>query len=140
MGSFGETKTMSLYEDLPVYKKALDLAVYFEKTVRGFERYHKFTIGADLKNLSRRILVLIAKANTKQFRTDCLTGALDKLEELKITLHFCKEVKAFHNFRSFEIAVKSVIEVSKQCEGWMSSWENQQSIRQYFQNSPSDKA
>lgn len=109
---------MGLYEDLPVYKRALDLAVYFEKTVRSFERYHKFTVGVDLKNLSRRILVLIAKANTKQFRKDCLAEALDKLEELKITLHLCKEVKAFHNFHSFEVAVKLVIEVSKQCEGW----------------------
>ena len=112
---------MSFYENLIVYKKALELAVYFERTVRGFERYHKYTIGADLKNISRRILVLIAKANTKQFRKDCLTEALDKLEELKIIIHLCQEVKVFHSFKSFEFATKSVIEISKQCEGWMRS-------------------
>ncbi|MEI8350072.1 MAG: four helix bundle protein [Candidatus Omnitrophota bacterium] len=112
---------MSLYEQLPVYKSALDLAVYFEKIVSNFERSHKFTIGADLKNLSRRILVLVAKANTKQSRKECLVEVLDKLEELKIIIHLCKEIKAFRSLNSFEFATKSVIEVSKQCEGWLRS-------------------
>jgi hypothetical protein len=109
---------MSLYEELPVYKKVLDLAVYFEKIVKNFERYHKYTIGADLKNLSRRILVLIAKANTKQTRKECLAEALDKLEELKITIHLCKEIKAFRSLNSSRFAVESIIDISKQCEGW----------------------
>ena len=111
----------SLYENLPVYKSALDLAVYFEKIVRHFERYHKYTIGVDLRNLSREILILIAKANTKQVRKESLEGALGKLEELKILIHLCKEIKAFHSFKSFEFATKSIIEVSKQCEGWLRS-------------------
>jgi hypothetical protein len=109
---------MSLYEELPVYKKALDLAVYFEKIVKNFERYHKYTIGADLKNLSRRILILIAKANTKQLRKECLAEALDKLEELKITIHLCKEIKAFRSLNSSKFAIESIIDISKQCEGW----------------------
>jgi hypothetical protein len=109
---------MSLYEELPVYKKALDLAVYFEKIVKNFERYHKYTIGADLKNISRRVLVLIAKANTKQSRKECLTEALDKLEELKILIHLCKEIKAFHSLNSSKFAIEAVIDISKQCEGW----------------------
>jgi hypothetical protein len=29
------------YEHLPIYKKALDLAVHFENTMVGFSRYHK---------------------------------------------------------------------------------------------------
>ena len=112
---------MSLYEELPVYKKALDMAVYFEKVVRHFEKYHKYTLGAEIRTMAHRILVLVAKANTKQSRKETLIEALDKLEELKITLRLCKEVKAFNSFKSFEFATKSVIEVSKQCEGWLRS-------------------
>jgi hypothetical protein len=59
---------MSLYEQLPVYKKALDLTVYFNTVVRHFDKHYKYTIGADLCNLSRKILILIAQANTKQER------------------------------------------------------------------------
>jgi len=35
-----------LYENLPVYKKTLDLTVYFEKIESNFSRYHKYTVGA----------------------------------------------------------------------------------------------
>ncbi len=112
---------MSLYEELPVYKKAQDMAVYFEKVVMYFKKYNKYTFGVEIRSLSYRILVLIAKANTKQTRRESLLDALDKLEELKITLRLCKEVKAFSSFKSFEVATKSVIEVSKQCEGWLKS-------------------
>jgi len=39
---------MARYEHLPIYKKAMDLAVYLEKIVRGFSRYHKYTLGSEL--------------------------------------------------------------------------------------------
>jgi hypothetical protein len=112
---------MSLYEELPIYKATQDMAIYFEKVVRHFDRYNKYNLGAEIRTLSHRILVLIAKANTKQTRKESLVEALDKLEELKITLRLAKEVKAFNSFKSFEFATKSVIEVSKQCEGWFKS-------------------
>ena len=55
---------MARYEHLPIYKKAMDLAIYFEKIVRNFSRYHKYTIGSELRTLSRDIVKLIIKANT----------------------------------------------------------------------------
>ncbi len=112
---------MSFYENLNVYKKALDLTGYFEKVVRHFEKYHKYTVGSELRNLSRSILVLIAKANTKGVRKENLLEAINKLEELKILIHVCKEIKAFRTFNSFEHSTKLVIEVLKQCEGWLRS-------------------
>jgi hypothetical protein len=112
---------VSLYEELPIYKKALDMAIYLEKIIRHFERYNKYTFGVEIRSLSHRILILIAKANTKQARKESLTEALDGLEELKITLRLCKEAKVFNSFKSFEFATKLVIEVSKQCEGWLRS-------------------
>lgn len=44
---------MAYYENLPIYKKALGLAVILENTVRGFPRYHKYAIGADMRNMAR---------------------------------------------------------------------------------------
>lgn len=114
----------SAYENLPVYKKALDLTVYVEKIVQGFSRYNKYTVGSELRNLSIRITVLIAKANTKVSRRSCLVEALDKLEELKILIRICKEIKAFHSFHSYEVSSRTVIDVIKQCEGWLRSSQN----------------
>lgn len=108
---------MSLYENLAVYKKAQELAVYFENTVRGFDRYHKYTVGTDLRNLSRRICILVALANTRSRRKDVLTEALEKLEELKILIRITQELKAFRSFKSFEHSIKLAVDVAKQCEG-----------------------
>lgn len=59
---------MSAYENLPVYKKALDLARYFDDVVSHFAKRHKHTIGAKLVNLSCDVLLLIAAANKKAER------------------------------------------------------------------------
>ena len=39
---------MVRYEHLPIYKKAMDLAIDVEKIVRNFSRYHKYTLGREL--------------------------------------------------------------------------------------------
>lgn len=54
---------MAQYEHLSIYKKAYDLALYFEKIVRSFSRYHKYTLGTELREKSREILQLIRQAN-----------------------------------------------------------------------------
>ena len=57
---------MAYYENLPIYKKAMELAIYIEKVVRDFTRYHKYTIGTDMRNLSRDIVSLVIKANSRK--------------------------------------------------------------------------
>ena len=55
---------MARHEHLPIYKQAMDVAVHFEKIVAGFTRYHKYTLGTELRNKSREVVVaLIVKAN-----------------------------------------------------------------------------
>ena len=62
-GFFGAIWVMARYEHLPIYKKAMDLTIYFEKVVRNFSRYHKYTLGSELREKSREIVGLIIKAN-----------------------------------------------------------------------------
>jgi len=111
----------ALYENLRVYKKSLELVMYLENTVRGFDRYHKYTIGSELRNLARAILVLVAKANTRVFRQKCLEEALDKVEEFRILVNVAKEIKAFKKFQSFEFSSRLIVDIAKQCEGWSRS-------------------
>jgi hypothetical protein len=42
----------------------MDLTIYFEKIVRNFTRYHKYTLGSELREKSREIVALIIKANS----------------------------------------------------------------------------
>jgi hypothetical protein len=112
---------MARYEHLPIYKKALDVAVHFEKVAAGFSRYHKYTLGAELRNCSRGIVTLIVRANSAVDKASLLLELRDKLHELLLLMRLCKEVKAFKSFRSYQYAVEEVVAVCRQNEGWLKS-------------------
>lgn len=109
---------MTYYESLPIYKKALDLAVWMEQTVREFPRYHN---GSELREKTRTITVLIARANVKRVWKTVLLEIRERLEELKILIRICKELKVFKSWKSCEYAVRQVVETVRQNEGWIKS-------------------
>jgi hypothetical protein len=110
---------MARYEHLPIYKKAMDLTIYFEKIVSNFSRYHKYTLGSELREKSRKVVELIIKTNSTVERLPLLFELRVRLEELKVLIRICKEVKAFKRFNSFVHAFDLVIELSRQNEGWI---------------------
>ena len=112
---------MAHYEHLPIYRKAMDVAFYFEKIVKNFSRYNKYTLGAELRILSKDIVKLIIRANSSKEKLPLLHELRERLEELKIVIRIAKEVHAFKNFKSFQHAIEGVVSVSKQNEGWIKS-------------------
>ena len=112
---------MARYEHLPIYKKAFDLALYFENVVAGFSRYHKYTLGTELRNRSRGLVLAITRANSSRDKVPHLMGLRDDLEELLLLVRLCKEIKAFKNFKSFQYAAGEVAALSRQNEGWLKS-------------------
>ena len=54
---------MAQFEHLLIYKKAYEITIHFENIVRNFSRYHKYTVGTELRQLSRESLQLIRRAN-----------------------------------------------------------------------------
>ena len=110
---------MAQYEHLPIFKKAYDLTLYFEKVVRNFSRYHKYTVGAELRDLSREVLRLIRQANNAQNKAPLLLQNRERLEDLKILVRLCKDLRAFNNFNSFQYSINEVVGLSKQNEGWL---------------------
>ena len=112
---------MARYEHLPIYKAAMDLCVYLENTVRNFSRYNKYTLGTELRDLSRSILLLIIKANSVRDKVDILCELTSRCDMLKTILVLAKEVRAFESFKSFQHASSMAVILSKQSEGWLKS-------------------
>lgn len=112
---------MAHHEHLPIYKAALDLCIYFEKIIRHFDRHHKYVIGADLRRLSARCVVLVIKANDARSKAALLRELKDLLEEIKILIKVAKEVRAFNSFNSFKVSIKMVDGLIRQCVGWLKS-------------------
>lgn len=110
---------MAHTEHLPIYKAAYDLCLYLEQEVRNFSRYHKYTLGTDLRDTARRALKLVVRANARSEKLPVLLELREELEELKVLLRLGQDVKAFATFRSFEQATTQVVALAKQNEGWL---------------------
>jgi len=109
------------HEHLPIYKAALDLTVHLEKTVAGFSRYHKYTLGTELREGSRAVLQQVLRANnaaTREQRAAELRVLRERIEALLLAMRVAKEVKAFKSFAAYLHAVEQVGSVARQNEGW----------------------
>ena len=112
---------MARYEHLPIYHKAMEIAVYLDTVVRNFSRYQKYTIGQDLRDLSRSIIKLIIRVNSSADKTAILAELVENCEMLKTMLFYAKETMAFQNFNSFQHATGLAVILCKQSEGWLQS-------------------
>lgn len=113
---------MARYEHLPVYKLSMELGIHLQGVVRKFSRYNKYSIGSDLREISRRIIQLIVRANSADTgRPEVLQELVENCEMFKTMLVFAKEGRAFENFNSFQQLSNMTVLLSKQSEGWLKS-------------------
>ena len=112
---------MARYEHLPIYRKAMELGLYLDVIVKNFSRYHKYTIGQELRNLSMEIVKLIIRVNSVREKEELLSELAAQCEMLKTLLFFAKETKAMQSFKSFQHASSLVVMLCRQSEGWLKS-------------------
>jgi four helix bundle protein len=86
------------YEALPIYKAAMDLVVALDGAVRRFSRFHKYTLGSQLRESALAVVLQVARGNQRPERDEALQLACQRAEEVKILLNVAKEVKAFHGW------------------------------------------
>lgn len=112
---------MAQTEHLPIYKASYDLCLYLEQAVQHFDRFHKYAIGAALRDGARRVLRLVVRANSRRDKAPVLFRLREEIEELKVLLRLCHDTKGFPNFNSFEHSVGLVTDIARQNEGWLKS-------------------
>jgi four helix bundle protein len=109
------------YEALPIYKAAMDLVVALDGAVRKFSRFHKYTLGSQLRESALAVVLQVARGNQRLERDEALQLACQRAEEVKILLNVAKEVKAFHGFNEYVQLMERAVGVAKQAEGWRRS-------------------
>lgn len=107
------------YDNLPIFRSCMQLVVYIETIVRRFEKYHKYTIGVDLRRRSQRMLFLIHRANTARQKETLLLRLRDGCEDMKMTIRIAKELQAFGGFKQFEESSRLCVEVCRQAQAWL---------------------
>ena len=84
-------------------------------------RYDKYTLGTDLRNLSREVLRLIMRGNSEEDRVATLKEIRSRVEELKVVLRLARESGAIQKANAYEFAAGKVVNIGRQNEGWLSS-------------------
>ncbi len=103
-----------------IWADAMRLAVEIEQAVRGFSRYHKYTLGADMRRQAALICQLVGQAaRFAHQRPRTLERLVMAVEALKTTIYLAKEVHAFASFAQFQRIVELAVGVGKQSGGWL---------------------
>jgi len=96
-------------EKIKAYNKAIDLAVYFDKVVMNFSKYHKYSIGIDMKRLAQDIACDIQEAIETNNKLP-----VEKIKRLTTLVNICNLTKGFKNQNSAGYATKLIAELLKQ--------------------------
>ncbi|NSY33923.1 hypothetical protein DS891_10040 [Pseudoalteromonas sp. JC28] len=108
------------YKQLPIWRKANLLLVTIEQAVLHFPRYHKYTLGSELRQKAMRICQCIHRAVTRRSSKIKLVQQLSELiDDLKCQVQLAKELHAFKSFSQFQSVVELVVGLGKQAGGWL---------------------
>ena len=110
-----------MYENLPIFKKALELNVYVEQCVKNFSRYDKYAMGTELREKSRAVIYAIYRNYFSVNKKASLLVLRDSIEELKITIYLANELNVLRDIKQFSLLSQMARELAKQAQGWLNS-------------------
>jgi len=110
---------MAEYKNLPIYKKAFELLVFVENAVKSFSRYHKYTIGSELRVDAQKLVVDISTLNavSVQNKVGFLMRFSADLEKYKIKMNVCRELQVFKSYNSWYHAAELLHDIGRQSDG-----------------------
>ncbi|CAK0767289.1 Four helix bundle protein [Gammaproteobacteria bacterium] len=105
--------------DTPLWRDANRLLVAVEEAVRQFPRYHKYTVGTDLRRQALNVCRLIGRAATDPAnRLRHLERLVATVDDLKLLIQLSKEIKALTSFSQFQTLSELAVTVGRQSGGW----------------------
>ena len=112
---------MTKSENFPIFRAALELCVYVETIVKGFDKYHKYTIGEDMRRFSKDMLFIINRVGLSGDKVRAVRRLRDRCEDMKMLILISKELQAFKSFKQFEHASRLSVSICKQSQAWLGS-------------------
>lgn len=109
------------YKALPLWRDATRLLVETEDAVRRFPRYHKYTLGSDLRRQAMAICQRIARAAQEHDvgrRARLVEDLVWRVEDMKLSLQLAKELEAFASFAQFQRLAELAVALGRQSGGW----------------------
>lgn len=106
----------------PIARAANRVLLDTEKAVIRFARRHKYQVGADLRSQAMEIARCAYRAWRERGRQLQRVHELaEAIDNLKLTMRLAKQLNAFGSFGEFVALAREVIELGRQCGGWLKS-------------------
>ncbi len=103
----------------PIVKLAERILLDIEQAVRRFPRYHRYSVGADLRSQAMEVARLGHRAwRAQQERPAVLERLAEAVDDLKLTLQLASQLKAFGSFAQFEAISRQAFDLGRQVGGW----------------------
>lgn len=104
----------------PILRLAERLALACELAVKGFERYHKYTLGTEIRQQAMQIWQLANKAWLyKQEQHKHLVSLAYVIDDIKLSLLLAKRLRVFASAAQFEAISLLIVDMGRQCGGWL---------------------
>jgi hypothetical protein len=104
----------------PIARLSHRILADVENAVRRFPRFHKFSVGADLRFQAMQVARCIHKAwRDPEHRLPRVMELCSAVDDLKISMQLGKQVRAFGSFAEFEALARLVNELGQQSGGWL---------------------
>lgn len=109
------------YRQLPLWRDAQRFMLEVECAVRAFPRYHKYTLGTELRRQAMDVNRMVARAAQQgdaARRAALLERLVWQVEDLKMSLQLAKELQVFASFAQFQRLAEQAVALGKQSGGW----------------------
>ncbi len=112
----------------PIVKLCEQVLVAIEEAVARFPRYHKYAIGAELRDQARNVARTAHRAwRDSKRRSDWVNRLVWAADDLKLSMQIAQRIRAFKSFASFEAIARLVSDLGRQCGGWQKQHQKGQS-------------
>lgn len=102
-----------------ITKKAERLVADIDHAVCSFARYHKYTLGTDMRSQAMAVLRLCHRAwRDRKRQQHWVSELIWAIDELKLTLQLGSQLHAFKSFAQFELLIRAAEAVGRRAGGW----------------------
>jgi len=102
-----------------IAKMSERLLADLERAVRGFARYHKYTLGSDIRTQAMTVVRNCHRAWRDRARQEHWKSELAwSIDELKLSLQIGSQIHAFKSFSQFESLIRTAEELGRCAGGW----------------------
>lgn len=111
----------------PIQRTAELFCLTLEQLVARFPRYHKYTLGSELRKNAIKLMQCIQRALHRRNKRRALQALLEYLEDLQWQLLLAKRLGCIANKTEFSLLAEQLASLTKQGGGWYKAYLNRSS-------------